>query len=289
METRANYVIVGLFTLAVIVGAFGFVFWFHRTAGQSDRMVYRVLFTGSVSGLRTGGAVLFNGIRVGEVTEVKLDTKDPHKVVALISVKRSIPIRADTRTSLDFQGLTGLASLSLTGGTLDAPEPPAEDGEPPTLVADAGATQDLTETAREVLRKIDAVVTENKEGLNQVVVNLGTFTAALANSSERLDKIMAGVEGMTGSGDGKGELPEMLKSVRTLSDNLDKRTADLTSNINRMTQSATRQIESLGVDGRKTMATIEQAVRNFDRNPSRIIFGGGSAASSPPAAEPARR
>ena len=33
METRANYVLIGLFTLAVIVGAFGFVYWFHHVGG----------------------------------------------------------------------------------------------------------------------------------------------------------------------------------------------------------------------------------------------------------------
>ena len=77
METKANYVVIGLFTLAVIVGAFGFVYWFHDTGSSSDRVSYRVLFDGSVSGLRTGASVLFNGLRVGEVAKLQLDPKEP--------------------------------------------------------------------------------------------------------------------------------------------------------------------------------------------------------------------
>ena len=67
-------------------------------------------FVGSVSGLRTGSAVLFNGIRVGRVSGLGLDAHDLHKVVAAISVERAVPVRADTKVALAYQGLTGLAS-----------------------------------------------------------------------------------------------------------------------------------------------------------------------------------
>jgi len=72
METRANYVVTGAFTLAVIAGVFSFIFWFHNSGSGGERASYRVVFTGSVSGLRSGGSVLFNGIRVGEVKNWKI-------------------------------------------------------------------------------------------------------------------------------------------------------------------------------------------------------------------------
>ena len=120
METRANYVVTGAFTLAVIAGVFSFIFWFHNSGSGGERASYRVVFTGSVSGLRSGGSVLFNGIRVGEVSGLALDAHDPRKVVATISVDRAAPVRADTRVALAFQGLTGLAEVALTGGAADA-------------------------------------------------------------------------------------------------------------------------------------------------------------------------
>ena len=83
METRANYIVTGAFTLAVIAGVFGFIYWLQNGAGGGgERAVYRVVFAGSVSGLRPGAAVLFNGMRVGEVTKLALDPHDPRRVVA---------------------------------------------------------------------------------------------------------------------------------------------------------------------------------------------------------------
>src|SRR5687768_15795791 len=108
METRANYVLIGLFTLAVIVGAFGFVYWFSNNAGSAVRTTYRVVFQGPIGGLRTGAAVVFNGIRVGEVTSLGLDPKDPKQAVATISVDAGTPVRTDSQVGLDFQGLTGI-------------------------------------------------------------------------------------------------------------------------------------------------------------------------------------
>ena len=86
METRAPYALIGLFVLAAIAAVFGFVYWLHNSAGFSERMVYRVRFENTVSGLLTGAAVLFNGIRVGEVTGLQLDPNDPRLVTATIAV-----------------------------------------------------------------------------------------------------------------------------------------------------------------------------------------------------------
>ena len=110
-----------LFTLAVIAGVFGFVFWVQNAGGGSERSVYRLVFSGSVSGLRPGAAVLFDGIRVGEVTKLSLDPRDPRRIEALIAINRATPVRGDTKVALAFQGLTGQADVSLTGGAPDAP------------------------------------------------------------------------------------------------------------------------------------------------------------------------
>ena len=73
MERKAHYALIGLFTFAVVAGAFGFIFWLHHSSGKKQAVQYRVIFDSSVSGLQVGGNVLFNGIRVGEVTNLRLD------------------------------------------------------------------------------------------------------------------------------------------------------------------------------------------------------------------------
>src|SRR5256885_1023210 len=119
METRANYVLIGAFTLAVIAAAFGFVLWFQSLHTTKQRSPLRIVFEGPASGLRNGGSVNFNGIRIGEVMSVKLD--NPRRVVALTMVENNAPIRKDTLVGLEFQGLTGVAAISLKGGEETAP------------------------------------------------------------------------------------------------------------------------------------------------------------------------
>src|SRR6266508_1844466 len=100
METRARYVLIGLFTLAMIATGFGFVYWLNHGGGLSEQTAFRIRFDSSVSGLRAGSAVLFNGIRVGEVTELTLSPTNPQQVTVAIAVERNTPIRADTEIAI---------------------------------------------------------------------------------------------------------------------------------------------------------------------------------------------
>ena len=278
METRANYVIIGLFTLAVVFGVFGFVYWFQNIGGTAERATYSVVFDGSVSGLRTGATVLFNGIRVGEVTGLKLDPKRPKQVVAVISIDKSVAVRKDTEVGLEFQGLTGIASVSLKGGSPSEPVLVGSKENPPQLMAAAGAAQDVTQGARDTLRRIDNLIEQNQETFHNALANLDKFSQALARNSDRIDKITAGLENLAAGTDGKGgELFEAVHSIRTLSDHLDQRTAEITKGINTFTAAGTKQINAIGTDAHRMMGEVEKTVKNINQNPSRLLFGGAPA------------
>ena len=194
METRAPFVIVGAFVVAAIVAVFGFVYWLQNTGGLGQRASYRVQFEGSVPGLLVGAAVLFNGIRVGEVTELGLAPGNPRGVNATISVAATTPVRADTKVGLEFQGLTGVPVIALEGGTQVA-----QTGEVPTLIAEPGAGQGMTQAARDALRKVDTVLSENSGALKDTIGNLKVFSEGLARNTGKLDGIVAGLERMTGA------------------------------------------------------------------------------------------
>ena len=107
METRANYVLIGAFTLAAVVGAFLFIMWIAGYGAAGGHRSYQVVFNGSVAGLSTGANVSFNGIKVGEVTHLTFSRSDPHQVVADIDVNSEAPIDKNTKARLETQGLTG--------------------------------------------------------------------------------------------------------------------------------------------------------------------------------------
>ena len=280
METRANYVLIGSFTLAVIAAAIGFVLWFQSLHTTKQRSPFRVVFEGPAAGLRNGGSVNFNGIRVGEVVSVKLD--NPRRVVALAMIENNTPLRKDTLVGLEFQGLTGVAAISLKGGEEAAPPVPLDEDGVPVLTADPNKLQDVTEAIRGTLQNINKIVADNQVAVKNSLANLETFTQSLSRNSEKIDNIMARLDGVMGKADnlmlglntlagGKdgGELFLTVKSIRELAEDFDKRSG------------------ALMLDGRKTLGDISRAVNNFDRNPTRVIFGGGSPSSNAQAAQPA--
>src|SRR6202043_4094670 len=281
METRANYVLIGSFTLAVIAAAFGFVLWFQSLHTTKARSPLRIVFEGPAAGLRNGGSVNFNGIRVGEAMSVKLD--NTRRVVRLAMVENNGPIRKDTLVGLEFQGLTGVAALSVKGGEEAAPPVPLDEDGVPTLTADPNALQDVTEAIRGTLQNINRVVADNQEAVKNSLKNLETFTNSLARNSQKIDDVMAKVDGVMGKADnlmlglntlagGKegGELFLAVKSIRELAEDFDKRSGLLMS------------------DGRKTLGDISRAVNNLDRNPTRLLFGAGTSSAAPtPAPAPA--
>lgn len=198
METRARYALIGLFMLAVIAASFGFVYWLENKGGFGERETYRVQFESSVSGLLVGSAVLFNGIRVGDVTGIALNPEAPQQVIATISVVKHTPIREDTQVNVEQQGLTGGVAVTLTGGTSTTPL--ASNGGVPTLVAPPGVGQDWTQSARDAFQQVETILNENAEPLNQAIENIEVFTDALARNSDKVDGILAGIERMTGGG-----------------------------------------------------------------------------------------
>jgi phospholipid/cholesterol/gamma-HCH transport system substrate-binding protein len=287
METRANFVLIGTFTLAVIAAAFGFVLWFQNLHTTKARSPLRIVFEGPAAGLRNGGSVNFNGIRVGEVMSVKLD--NPRRVVALAMVENNAPIRKDTLVGLEFQGLTGVAAISLKGGEVAAPPVPLDEDGVPVLTADPNALQDVTEAIRATLQNINRVVAENQETVKNALRNVEAFTATLARNSERIDGIMFKIDSVMGKADGVvaktdnimlgldslaggkdgGELFAAVKSIRELAEDFDKRSGLLMA------------------DGRRTLGDISRAVNNLDKNPTRLLFGAGSSGSNASVPAPA--
>jgi phospholipid/cholesterol/gamma-HCH transport system substrate-binding protein len=289
METRANFVLIGTFTLAVIAAAFGFVLWFQNLHTTKLRSPLRIVFEGPAAGLRNGGSVNFNGIRVGEVMSVKLD--NPRRVVALAMVENNAPIRKDTLVGLEFQGLTGVAAISLKGGEVAAPSVPLDEDGVPILTADPNALQDVTEAIRATLQNINRVVADNQQSVKNSLRNVEAFTATLARNSERIDAIMVKIDGVMGKADGVvaktdnimlgldalaggkdgGELFQAVKSIRELAEDFDKRSGLLMA------------------DGRRTLGDISRAVNNLDKNPTRLLFGAGNTPAPAPGPAPTER
>ena len=273
METKANYTVTGAFTLAVIFGVFGFIYWFQSSTGGGERSVYRIVFAGSVSGLRTGASVLFDGMRVGEVTQLALDPHDPRKVQAQIALDRGIPMRADTKVTLAFQGLTGLAEVSLTGGSADAALVTADAGHLPThLCGFESRRRRHAGGARRALphrrlgrreRNSDAhIAAQYRDGDHDAGARI---RSASTRSWPGWKTSPAAAT--------TGQIGQAADAIRKLADNLDKRTDEISTGLVHFSNSGLKEYEAFAVDGRRTLAELQKVLKNIDEHPSRLIFG----------------
>jgi phospholipid/cholesterol/gamma-HCH transport system substrate-binding protein len=220
METRANYALIGLFTLAVIAAAFGFVYWFSGSDSGQRRQPVRIVFSGSVSGLSKGSIVSFNGIRVGEVTDIQLLPEDPRRVVAITEVDRATPLRTDTRARLEINMLSGVAQIALVGGEPGTPTLTPGPGQPlATIFADRSDFQDIMEMARSLARRADEVlegvgriVKDNEGSIGRTIQNVEGFSRALGENAPGINKFLAQ---MGQAAERIGPLAEKLETLTT--------------------------------------------------------------------------
>lgn len=257
---RASNLVIGTLTLALIAGSLGGWLGYQRYAGIKRLVPFRVVFEGSASGLRRGASVNFAGVRVGEVVSIRLDR---HRVVAMTRIARNAPIKKDTQVGLEFQGLTGIAAISFTGGTDDAPAPPLGTDGIPELTADPEGTMGTQEKLRAALRNVDRVITENETEIKDSLLGLENFTNSLSGNGELIsgfvdaadasvsavdDKMTAADKFLKGLGSDKygGELLPTVVSLRELIQSFDKKSA---TTIN---------------ETRKTLSDVSESVNKFN-------------------------
>ena len=226
MERQARFVLMGSLVILFAAGICAAVYWLHGVGALGGTSTYKIRFQGTASGIAVGGSVLFNGVRVGEVTSLVFNPLDPKEVIATIAVDRKTPVRADTKVGDDTPGLMGGGVVSLHGGSEGSPAPSGVGGEPPMLIADPAMVGGLTDTARKAMQQIDQLLTANADPLHSTLSNLQVFSDALARNSSHVDGILAGLERMTGGGaKAPGAfyqlaLPENLPKLKTVSGRL---------------------------------------------------------------------
>lgn len=249
MKFRSKNLMIGTIALAVVAASFGGAIGYQRFARTKQLVPFHVVFEGSASGVRRGSSVNFAGVRVGEVRSLKLD--HPRRVVAVALVDPNTPLRADTQVGLEFQGLTGIAAISFTGGSVDGPPPPRDAEGIPTLTADREGTLSTQEQIRVALRSVDKIIVDNESAVKDTLLGLESFTSTLAGNSDRITSVIAKTESAVASVDsgfGKtydflknlgsdkygGELLPTVISFRELVESFNKKSATLISDTRKM-------------------------------------------------------
>lgn len=294
METRANYVVVGIFTLVAILAAFAFVYWTSGIGDRGEVAQLRFRIPGSASGLARGSVVLFNGVKVGDIRRVYIDVTNPAVAIADAEVDRLTPVTASTTADLGLAGLTGTANIELRGG--DPSEPNLFDlaeqqGEVAEMIANPSAVTNLLESAQNIFRRADTVLSE-LEGfvgdargpLTETLRNVEQFSEALGRNAQGIDTFLASVTSMSETLSGvSGRLESSLTAAENLINSVDRdKVAATVDNIEQLTRrldEASAGVAGImdGVDGavasvreftdtaRQSLSRLDGIVENVDR------------------------
>jgi phospholipid/cholesterol/gamma-HCH transport system substrate-binding protein len=278
MKARASNLVIGSVTLAVIAACFVGLLAFQKIHDVQQRSALRITFEGSASGLRKGSNVNFDGIQVGQIISLKLD--NPRKVVALVMVDNGAPIRKDTIVGLEFQGLTGIAAISLTGGAAAAPPVPLDEDGIPALTADLSETASI----RDTLHNVDRVLVGNQATLKNALQNFETYTASLVSKGEAIDSIMRKADGTVESFD--NAMAKIDNVVPSLTDGQAEDLFEKVKSIRELAESFKKRSGALMEEGRRSLVDISQAAikltRKFDPQAA-------SADSPPPPRKPSQK
>ncbi len=253
METRANYVIVGIFTLVAIVAAFGFVYWTAAIGDRGETALLRVRIPGSASGLGRGSAVLFNGVRVGDVRRVYIDVLNPTVAIADAEIDRLTPITKSTQADIGIAGLTGQSNIELKGADIREPnllDEAERDETVAEITANPSAVTNLLQTAQDIFQRADNVLsdlegfTRDVRGpLTQTAQNAQKFSDALAANADGIDKFLSSVSALSEELAGvSGKLDGTLKAAEELLNSVDRQKIEnIVGNVETFTNSLKEQ------------------------------------------------
>ena len=270
METKANYVAVGIFTLLMLFAAFGFVYWTAGTGG-GDFATLRVRIPGSASGLGRGSAVLFNGIKVGDVTRIFIDVNDPTVALADTKIDRLTPITKSTTADVGLAGLTGQASIELKGGVAGEQsllEIAEENGTIAEITANPSALGNILQLAQNFLTRADAVLTGVEDFVNDVKTplvataeNAQKFAEALGRNSDNIDQFLASVGDLSKTFSAvSGRLDSTLATVEDLLKAVDReKVTSIVDNV----ETVTSDLKGVSKNLETMMAGVDKAVSSI--------------------------
>jgi phospholipid/cholesterol/gamma-HCH transport system substrate-binding protein len=264
METRANYVLVGSFVLALIAAAFGFVIWLARVDLEHQPQTYLVYFYGSVSGLQIGSEVQYRGVPVGRITDIGIDAENIERIRVQLELNEGTPVKSDTYATLGLQGITGVAYIQLKGGTQNGHDLVAEgkDDYPVIPSRPSGLEQvldrapELLERAIVISERLEQLLSEkNINGISSSIDNINSTTQILANRTKQIDQAIT---------DGA----EAVASLRKLTLDLSKDAGNLTTSAQEAFKDAKKALDAFGKVADNMQAVVSEnrpALRDFSQ------------------------
>ena len=272
METRANYVLIGLFTILSVIAAAIFTLWIANTGLNKQTSPYDVAFEGPVRGLEVGGEVRFNGIKVGEVTDLSLSKENPKDVIARIEVKSDTPISVTSIAELEPAGLTGTAYVQISAGQEGSARLEGRLGQgPPTISSRRGQLDRLFGESEDVISTTLTAVTNINKLLSED--NMRNFTSTVANIERLTAQLGSQNSAISAFRDASLEAALLSKTARSSVDRLTDQTVATASTYDALGKNLLAQSQGLTSESKALIASSNLLVAGLNEDVNSISGG----------------
>ena len=271
METKANYVLIGAFVLLAAGALALFTLWIAGNPLNRSYADYDVIFNGPVNGLSEGGEVRFNGIKVGEVTTLRLDRDDPNNVIAHIRVEAQTPVRSDSVAQLNFMGITGVTFIQILAGSPDSPMLTPVNGVTPRIKTSRTLVDELFQGGQDLLGVSGDTIKRLNEMLSEE--NLEHFTSTLRSVDAAAAKIAAEDGLLDNASDAMAKLGPAIAALEAAAKSVETAAGTISSDMTTLTAEASdalKEVEPMLAQARLALAGVGAAVNqvNTELTPS---------------------
>lgn len=276
METKANYTLIGAFTILGFLGILGFLLWFARVEIDRQFAYYDVIFP-TVSGLSNASEVRFSGLLVGKVVDVRLDPARTGRVVVRLEVEADTPVRTSSTATIESLGVTGVAYVGVSAGNAEDPLLKNASGlDVPLIGAGRSTLQTLSEGAPalidevlEVARNVSDLL--GPETQDRIATILNNVENASSNLDNALDDFSSTMEAISLATD---DFAVFSNTLQTLSGSLDTTLGSADTTLKQITALAERAETTLELGDQTLMSgreTLETATRFLDSDVAVLI------------------
>ena len=302
MEEKVNFVVVGVFVLALGAALIGGVLWLSSSKSyRASYDIYQAYMQDSVAGLNLNAPVRYRGVEAGRVQKIALAPGNVEQVQLTLAIERGVPVKVDTVAILQTQGLTGIAYVELTGGGRDSP----------TLQAQAGKSYPVIKSGPSLMTRLDSAVTtllvnlnrtsenlnavldeNNRHAVKSTLADLAVLSHTLAARSSTIDASLAdAAHTLKNTSRLSDELPQLTQRVQRSADAFDRMSNELAhagasassalDSAQQFSTSTLPEVQQLVMELRDLTTSLRRVSDQLEQNPSVLLRGKPQAKRGP--------
>ncbi|MCZ8254581.1 MAG: MlaD family protein, partial [Polaromonas sp.] len=298
MENKAHAMAAGAFVLVVTALLALLAIWLTRDNTQRD--LYDMSTSETVSGLQPQATVRFRGVPVGKVELIGFDTKVKGNVLIRISIDRTAPVTKSTFATVASQGVTGLGFIQLDDDGKSTERLAVNDDDPPRIPLKPGGLEKLLKQSEVIFDQVEQASTrlnkllsdENQAAVTAAVKQLGDAAGSIDRVAKGLEPTVATLPGL--SRDASATLLSVRKATDEVTvtakrlnekggplDKLAEGGAALASGVETFSAGTLPKLGEVAEETARAMRQMRRTVSAVDDNPQSLIFGNGPPVPGP--------